>query len=50
MTAWPEVDCVAILCTEDRVISPNWSRRAARRLGVRAREVELRLPRMSGRP
>jgi pimeloyl-ACP methyl ester carboxylesterase len=32
---WPDCDRAAIVCTDDRVIAPDWSRRAAReRLGV----------------
>lgn len=31
----PDVPCAYILCTDDRIVSPEWSRRAAReRLGV----------------
>ncbi len=40
LAAWPEVDCQYILCTDDRVICPHWSRRAAReRLGITATEL-----------
>jgi pimeloyl-ACP methyl ester carboxylesterase len=40
MTAWPEVPAEYILCTDDRVVSPAWSRDAARRrLGVTPREL-----------
>jgi pimeloyl-ACP methyl ester carboxylesterase len=35
LTVWPAVPSSYILCTEDRAIQPQWSRRAAReRLGV----------------
>lgn len=37
---WPDVPCSYILCTEDRTVLPEWSRRAAReRLGVEAIEL-----------
>lgn len=40
LTAWPEVPAEYILCTGDRVVSPAWSREAARRrLGVTPREL-----------
>ena len=35
LTAWPEVPAEYILCTEDRAVSPAWSRDVARRrLGI----------------
>jgi pimeloyl-ACP methyl ester carboxylesterase len=35
LTRWPECDRAAIVCTEDRVVSPAWSRKSLRdRLGV----------------
>ena len=51
LTIWPEVDCAVVLCTEDRVISPDWSRRAARRLARpgTARRAQP-VPRPSPRP
>jgi pimeloyl-ACP methyl ester carboxylesterase len=40
LTAWPEVPAEYILCTEDRAVSPAWSRDVARRrLGVTPREL-----------
>jgi pimeloyl-ACP methyl ester carboxylesterase len=40
LTAWPDVPVEYILCREDRVISPVWSRHIAPlRLGVTAREL-----------
>jgi pimeloyl-ACP methyl ester carboxylesterase len=40
LTAWPGVAAEYILCTDDRVVSPAWSRDVARRrLGVTAREL-----------
>ncbi|MGH3492083.1 MAG: alpha/beta hydrolase [Sciscionella sp.] len=40
LTSWPDVASSYILCTEDRLIEPNWSRRAARsRLGTEAIEL-----------
>jgi pimeloyl-ACP methyl ester carboxylesterase len=40
LQAWPAVACTYILCTEDRVIVPAWSRRVAReRLGADAIEL-----------
>ncbi|WP_323102229.1 alpha/beta hydrolase [Intrasporangium sp. YIM S08009] len=33
--AWPQVETLSVVCAEDRVVSPDWSRRVARdRLGV----------------
>ena len=33
--AWPHVETMSVVCAEDRVVSPDWSRRIARdRLGV----------------
>jgi pimeloyl-ACP methyl ester carboxylesterase len=41
LSAWPAGDRAYILCREDRAISPEWSRRAAReRLGVDPIELE----------
>jgi pimeloyl-ACP methyl ester carboxylesterase len=40
LSAWPAVASSYIVCTEDRTIQPQWSRRAARdRLGVTAIEL-----------
>jgi pimeloyl-ACP methyl ester carboxylesterase len=37
---WPEVESAYVLCTEDRIVSPAWSRWAARdRLGVEPIEL-----------
>lgn len=37
---WPDVESTYILCTEDRLVSPEWARRAAQaKLGVRALEL-----------
>ena len=37
---WPEVESTYVLCTDDRIVSPEWSRRAAReRLGVEPIEL-----------
>lgn len=39
--AWPGVPAEYILCREDRMVLPDWSRRIARqRLGVTARELD----------
>jgi pimeloyl-ACP methyl ester carboxylesterase len=41
LAAWPDVPAEYILCREDRMVSPVWSRQAARqRLGVTARELD----------
>ena len=41
LTAWPAGEKAYILCTEDRAVSPIWSRRVAReRLGVEPIELE----------
>jgi pimeloyl-ACP methyl ester carboxylesterase len=38
--AWPDVESAYILCTEDRLVSPEWPRRAAQaKLGVSALEL-----------
>ena len=38
---WPSVPAVAIVATDDRTLTPDWCRRAAReRLGVEAIEIE----------
>lgn len=39
LAAWPDVPAEYILCREDRMVSPVWSRQATRqRLGVTARQ------------
>ena len=38
--AWPQVETMSIVCAEDRVVDPAWSRRVARdRLGVEPTEL-----------
>jgi pimeloyl-ACP methyl ester carboxylesterase len=38
--AWPDVETVSIVCAEDRVVNPAWSKRVARgRLGVEPVEL-----------
>jgi pimeloyl-ACP methyl ester carboxylesterase len=38
--AWPDVETVSIICAEDRVVNPTWSKRVAReRLGIEAVEL-----------
>jgi pimeloyl-ACP methyl ester carboxylesterase len=40
LETWPAAPCTSILCTEDRVVVPAWSRRIAiERLGAAAVEV-----------
>jgi pimeloyl-ACP methyl ester carboxylesterase len=40
LSAWPEVPCAYIVCTDDRTATPVWARRAAReRLGVEPIEI-----------
>ncbi|WP_214369663.1 alpha/beta fold hydrolase [Pseudonocardia sp. H11422] len=39
LTAWPAVRTVSVVCTEDRVVDPGWSRRTAADIG--AEVVEL---------
>ncbi|NMH99054.1 alpha/beta fold hydrolase [Pseudonocardia acidicola] len=39
LTAWPAVRTVSVVCTEDQVVDPGWSRRAA--AGIGADVVEL---------
>ncbi|MEQ1874305.1 MAG: alpha/beta hydrolase [Ilumatobacteraceae bacterium] len=39
--AWPDTEITSIVCREDRIFSPDWSRRVARsRLGVEATEID----------
>ena len=41
LASWPDVASVSVLCRDDVVIAPEWSRRAARdRLGVEAVELD----------
>src|SRR5687768_15023954 len=37
---WPEVRCASIICTGDRTVSPEWSRRAARSIGAETIEMD----------
>jgi pimeloyl-ACP methyl ester carboxylesterase len=38
--AWPQVETMSVVCAEDQVVSPDWSRRVAReRLGVEPVEL-----------
>ena len=40
LTVWPDVECRAIVCRDDRTINPVWVRSSARqRLGVEAIEI-----------
>lgn len=40
LPAWPDVPVRSIVCSEDRIVSPGWSRRAARdRLGIDSIEI-----------
>jgi pimeloyl-ACP methyl ester carboxylesterase len=40
LARWPDVPASYVVCADDRTISPDWSRRAAReRLGVEAIEI-----------
>ncbi|MGH2556649.1 MAG: alpha/beta fold hydrolase [Actinomycetota bacterium] len=40
LRAWPDVQSTYVVCTEDRTIQPEWSRRAAKeRLGVEAIDI-----------
>ena len=41
LTAWPDVESVSILCRDDRVVSPDWSRGISeQRLGRPAVEID----------
>jgi hypothetical protein len=41
MALWPSVSCVSVVCSEDRTLSPDWSRMAAvSRLGVQPIEIK----------
>src|ERR687892_239633 len=49
LEAWPPVGAVSILCREDRVVSPDWSRRVStERLGRPAVELDGGHPREVG--
>lgn len=37
---WPDVPTVSIICTDDRIVAPAWSRRAAARIGA----ITIELP------
>jgi pimeloyl-ACP methyl ester carboxylesterase len=37
---WPDVRCASIICTGDRTVNPEWSRRAARSIGAEAIEMD----------
>ena len=37
---WPDVRCASIICTGDRTVNPEWSRRAARRIGAETVEMD----------
>ena len=40
LRTWPDVPCTYIVCTDDRIATPDWARRAAReRLGVESLEI-----------
>lgn len=40
LLSWPDVPCSYILCRDDRTVTPDWARRAARqRLGVEPFEI-----------
>ena len=40
LAAWPEVESTYVLCTDDHMVNPDWSRRVARQR-LRAEVVEL---------
>ena len=41
LTAWPDVPSAYIVCRDDRAVSPDWARRAARdRLGIEPVEID----------
>lgn len=48
---WPDVASIYVVCTKDRAINPEWSRRAAKeRLGVDAIELDCDHSPMLSRP
>ena len=40
LEAWPSIRSVSIICKGDRTITPDWSRRAAARIGAEVVEIE----------
>src|SRR5688572_19948215 len=41
VAVWPTVPCASIVCSDDRTLSPEWSRMAAaKRQGVRSIEIK----------
>lgn len=40
MTEWPAIRSVSIICRGDRTITPEWSRRAAARIGAEVVEID----------
>ena len=34
LTEHPQVSCTSVVCSEDRVVNPDWSRRTARNIGA----------------
>jgi pimeloyl-ACP methyl ester carboxylesterase len=34
LSSWPDVPSTYVICTEDRAINPDWSRRAAKEIGA----------------
>jgi hypothetical protein len=40
LTDFPDVACVSVMCSDDRLVSPSWSKRVAReRLGAEVIEI-----------
>ena len=39
LTQHPSVSCTSVVCSEDRVINPDWSKRAARDIGAEVIEL-----------
>lgn len=39
LDSWPDVPSVYIVMAEDRAVNPEWSRRAARRIGAELIEL-----------
>jgi pimeloyl-ACP methyl ester carboxylesterase len=50
LTAWPDVPCHYILGTNERMIRPDWSRQAARRIGATLHELDSDHTPMLSRP
>jgi pimeloyl-ACP methyl ester carboxylesterase len=40
LAEWPSIRCASIVCTNDRTITPDWSRRAAARVGAEVIEID----------